>query len=449
MTKKKWALLILFAIAIFGYIKFFYKTYNETNIAQSADCIIALDVKKITNTIIWNTITTPSQWKTGNIFSPGSSDEVNWKDMVKIPDYIFTFHVRNQPANTWHTVLQVKDENDFTKGLQHYNFKKLNNNEYFCEKFGILIFKDDDKILVTNASVENHKYLLDVAHELFTKKTYIAKETIKKIIAAKSHMAVHIKKNSFLQEDAIITGNFDKNKIEINGTIKPHKQYSFPENYFSYPDSSLCSIGFTQPSRGVYLLLEENSKNKISKALDMNIDSLFLENNKSYSVDLAAIESRADSAITYAYDDDFNKVEKVVVNNIDEPVFNFIISGSNADNIYTYFNRTGKLEKTNKGELFTGMPLVKSYCSITNKNELQITSDNYQFLASGKNINCMLCMNLFFTKIPSPLLKYLPDSLIKTIKNLSSLQIFGKKEKDQILVNCKLNKKKNDLPLIY
>ena len=63
MNKKRWALLVLAAILIFGYYKLFYKTYSEKAVAQNADCVVAIDVKRITNTLMWHFITTPSQWK--------------------------------------------------------------------------------------------------------------------------------------------------------------------------------------------------------------------------------------------------------------------------------------------------------------------------------------------------------------------------------------------------
>ena len=85
MSKKKWALVLLAGLLVFGYIKLFYKTYSETSIAKSADCIVVVDVKRIINTVIWNYITTPSQWKIGKLFSK-KSDEISLKDMFVLPD---------------------------------------------------------------------------------------------------------------------------------------------------------------------------------------------------------------------------------------------------------------------------------------------------------------------------------------------------------------------------
>jgi hypothetical protein len=446
MNKKKWALLVLCVLLVFGYIKLFYKTYSETAVAKSADCIITLDVKRITNTIIWNFITTPSQWKTPSISKSGKG-EVSWKDMVEVPDYVFAFHIKNQPANAWYTVLQVKNENDFAKGLTRYHFEKRNTDEYVSKETGVHILKKDKKILVVNAAVEDN-YTLQVADELFNKKSYASKETLAKVIAAKSHLAIHIAPNNFLQQDGMVTANFDKQKIEISSTLMPHTKYGFAENDFSYSESSLFSLGFTQPSPAVYALLNDSSKNNISKVLSINIDSLFLQSNKYYSLNVAAIQHRVDSAITYEYDDNFNKVEKAVVNNVEEPAFNFTIAGDCVANIYNHCLQNGKIEQTVTGNLFTPMPFVKSYCNIKSEKELSITAANYQPLTPNKNNNCILFLNMLFSKIPASLLKYLPGDVQNAIANMEYLQLSAKKNNTRLVIQCNLYKKNNDLPII-
>jgi hypothetical protein len=446
MNKKKWALLVLLGLLVFGYIKLFYKTYSETVVAKSADCIIALDVKRIANTVIWNFITTPRLWKVPSVSKSGKA-EVSWKDMVEVPDYVFAFHIKNQPANSWYAVLQIKDENDFAKGLIRYQFEKTNTDEYVSKETGIRIFKKENKVLVSGTTAENND-AAQVADELFNKKSYASKEIFAKVIDAKSHLAIHIAPNSFLQQDGMVTANFDKQKIEISSTLIPNTQYSFAENNFSFSDSSLLALGFTQPSPAVYALLNDSSKNKISKALSINIDSLFLQSNKYYCLNLLGIKPRVDSAITYTYDDDFNKVEKVVVNNVEEPAFNFTIAGDSVVNIYNHWKRNGTVNQTDTGELFTAIPFVKSYCYLKNKNELNITAANYQPVANNTNNNCIFFLNMLFSKIPPSLLKYLPGNVQNAIANIESLQIMAQKNNNQVNLHCNFYKKKNDLPII-
>jgi hypothetical protein len=446
MSKKKWALLILVALLVFGYIKLFYKTYSNNAVAKSADCIVAVDVKRIINTLIWNYATTPSQWKTGKLFSKKTDDgKVSVRDMFVLPDFVFAFHVKNQPANIWYTLLSIKNKADFEKGLLQFQFEKLNDHEYLNKTYSIRFYVDGSKVLVTNAAIADATYITEVAGELFTQKAYISKDVLLKAVKAKSHVAVYIGPNNFLQTAAVIAANFDKQKIEISGTITPATQYNFTESDFKYNSVSSCNAGFTQPSPNVYALL---NKEKISATLNVNADSIFLQSNKSYSLDLAAIVQRADSAISYTYDDEFNKIEKVVVNNIQEPAFNFLISGDDPSAIYNYLQRSNKIEKTAAGYLFTPMPLVKSYCSIKNEKQFTITAANYSAVTTDKSINAIFFLNLALTKIPANLQKYLPDDIIKAISNIATIKLSAIKNNEQILISAVFEKMKNDLPVI-
>ena len=300
-------------------------------------------------------------------------------------------------------------------------------------------------LVITAADTE---YLVSVANELFVQKSYTSKASISKAVNAKSHLAVYIAANNFLQTEAVITANFDKNKIEVAGLITPGKEYDFAENNFRYSSASLCALGFTQPSPALYSLLNNSSKEKISRALNVNIDSVFKQSNKNYSLDLAAVVQRTDSAISYTFDDEFNKVEKVVVNNIQEPTFNFMITGDSTSSIYNYLQSSNKLEKTAAGYLFTSMPLVKSYCSIKNENQLAITAANYAAPAADKSVTGILFLNLALTKIPASLWKYLPDAVMQTLKNVAVVKISATKNNEQVQLSAVIDKMENDLPLI-
>jgi hypothetical protein len=195
MTKKKWALLILCILLLAGYYKLFYKTYSETVVPKSADCIIALDIKRVINTAIWNVMTTPSQWKKITVFSSGK-EEISWDDMIKVPDYVFAFHPAGHPVNAWYTVLEIKDMDDFAKGLQQYHFEKTDD-LYFSKQLGMAFLQSADKLLVGNLAVEDKKYIREAASELFVKKQYSTKDLLRKNVDASSHLAVQFVKNKY------------------------------------------------------------------------------------------------------------------------------------------------------------------------------------------------------------------------------------------------------------
>ncbi len=446
MNKKKWALAILLVLAIFGWYKLFYKTYNINAVAQNADAIIAVDVKRITNTLIWQFITTPSQWK----ISSGSSKKdttISWKDIIELPDYIFAFHLKNQPNNIWHTKFNLKEGVKIDRALDGYNFKSIGENKYFNDQMGVLVFYASKEILVSSMSLSDTAFVQQAIDELFTQKKFIAKETLNKLIDAKSHLAALVTANNFLQENAIVKANFNKEKISINSTFTPQVKYAFTESDFSFSNNSLLALHFTQPTPEMYNLLDVATKQKIAKVLNFNTDSLFVASNKKYELHINNFVNRVDSAITYTYDDEFNKIEKVVVNNVQEPMYNFTINGDSVNKIFNYWQQAKLIEKTAAGNLFTTIPFVKSYCTTTN-NQLIIKPINYTALQTNNNFKGIFYLQLLLSKIPENLVNYLPNNISKVMSNLNDVKISAQQKNKQIEINCVVNKKKNNLPIL-
>lgn len=447
MNKKKWAFILLCSLLLFGYYKLFYKTWSNTGVSKNADYVVAIDVKRVTNTLIWNFITTPSQWKTGSIFS-SDKGKVSWDDMIKLPDYVFIFHVANQPANAWYTVAEINDRKDFEMGLQQFHFEKRGDDEYFSATTGLEFILHGEQLLLGNGSLENKQFIRQVAREVFEKKEYAADATLQKNVDAASHFSLLLPPNELLEQAAVLTANFSKTGVMIDALLSPKKQYISREDNFSYSDSSLCILAFTQPSPELYALLPDTARVNLSRALNVNIDSLLLPGNNNYQLDIAAIIPRVDSAVSYTYDDNFNAVEKVVVNNVEEPAFNFLTRGKDAANVYGYWSRSGKLEKTPGGEWFTPLPFVKSYCSQKTADLLELTSNNYTAIAPASKVNGIFLLQVLLTKIPASLLKYFPAELTKAIRNLESLQVILQKENGQVALHARFNKKPNNLPVI-
>lgn len=459
MNKKRWALVMVVILLMVGYYTLFYKTWNNEGVTKNADCIIALDVKKITNTIIWNFITSPSQWKGGNIFS-SEEGKMSWDDMVKIPDYVFMFHKAGQPGNAFYTVLEIDDKEDFEKGLQEHHFEKTASGVFASKEIGIEFIQSGNRLLLGNAAVEDKKYIQQVADELFNKKQYIAADSLKEYANGNNHLTAKlpISPNDFLHDDYFfVTGNFDKDRINFSTSFRPIFGINLTANTFKYSDTSLCSFAFTHPWPNVKKALPDSSWAAISKAVNFNIDSLLLQSNQYYQLDIAGIYPRVDSAISYSYDDNFNPVENVVVNTVEEPAFNFTVHGDSVSKIYNYWNNTGKLEKTGDSSLFTPVPFVKSYCSIKNERELVIASNNYKVTNANRAIECVLFFRLLLSKIPVSLQKYLPQDIVKGLKNIESAQIKIAYDKKEIpnskplaigpTLDIIFTKKKNDLPL--
>jgi hypothetical protein len=446
MSKKRWALLFLIVLLVFGWYKLFYKTYSVKYIPANTDAIIAIDKKRIINTVLWQLITTPSQWK----FSSGSSKKdstISWRKVIELPDYITVFHISNQPNNAWHTCLPIINHVKITYFLQQQGFKNVSGNEFYNEEKNLFVTQKEGMLIISTIKAADTALQANVITCLFDTKKTITQAQFKKLVAAKSHVAALFFQNNFFQEYAIVKTNFDKQKIEILSTLLPKSQFNFTESNFSFSNNSLFNLQLSQPNEAVYNLLDNNTKEKISKALNFNADSFFLPSNKTYQLQIPQFINRVDSAISYTYDDEFNKIEKVVVNNVQEPVYNFTVTGDSVKNIFTNWQKNKLLETTPQGNLFTSIPFVKSYATVS-RNQLIVEPSNYKASSKNTNFKGIAYMQLNIADVPANLLNYLPDDVRKGIANLQGLVITAMQKEKAVEVKVVVSKKKNRLPII-
>jgi hypothetical protein len=438
MRKWKWLLIITGVLVLTGWYFLFYKTASERNIPANADVVMAIDVKKNTRTLLYYYITNPSQWSLGSVFSKQKDSLPDWKDAVKIPDYIFIFHVKEQPLSALYCRLALKSESAFKKLMALFNFKEtVNENRqtaYYNEQLQVGIIKKDDQLLLGTIAV-NDKLLMDaVAYELFNKNKFIADNLLKDILAHSNHFTVWFNKNSFLEDAFILNGNLKNGQLNTTGLMQPSKKLPLNEASFEVPDSSLLNIGFTQPLPEVYNLLPAVFKTSISTAVNFNIDSLFIPQNKKYQLDITGIISKTDSAVSYSYDDDFNKIEKVVVNTIQEPVLTCTVFGEAPAQIFNYWKRNKNIEPGNAGYLFTPIPFAKTYAAVLTDTLLLSTAD-YNKINHCHPVTCIINLSIWPSKLPLNAGNYLPDIYLPFIKTISSVNVTASKEKGFVKID--------------
>jgi hypothetical protein len=439
MKKRYWFLLVCLGLCIFIYFKLFYTKMNTSAVPNTADMVLSIDVKKITRTIIWHYITNPSKWKISS--STDTSDRVSIQDMVEIPDYILPFHIKNERANAWYCLLQIKDSAVFEKGVRQFGFDKINIDEYTNPMMNVGFVRKGNEVLISSYASDSSNNLKNVAEKFFGKQNFIDPKKLALLEAAKSHASLFIAANYFLQEDAIVKANISNEEVKIDGSFIPKKDYTFNETTYSLSSNALLSLCFTQPTENILNLWKANDKANVSTFIGVNVDTLLSPYNKFYQLDFANIKPRIDSAITYTYDDDFNKVEKVVVNKVEEPSFSFKITGDSVQHIFDSWVVSNTISVSDTGAFFRPMPFVKSYCSLPSTNELIIASKNYVTEKSDANINAILYMQLLFTKIPDAYLKYLPFTVSNVIQKVEKARVTVTKNNNELQLAATFDKR--------
>ena len=174
--KKALFFTVIILLIALAYWKFYYKTFSERLVSANADMVLAIDVKRIANTIIWDYVTTPSKWK--NI-SFKRSKETSWKDAIDIPDYFFIFTVSGQSRKSLFCVLRVRSDAALQVMLRKYGFVKGeaagNLREFHSNSLQLSIIRKDDKLLISNGSGIDGE-MRSVAERLFNKNEHLQRE---------------------------------------------------------------------------------------------------------------------------------------------------------------------------------------------------------------------------------------------------------------------------------
>jgi hypothetical protein len=430
MRKKTWLLLILVAAFLLGYYKLFYSSMPTNVVPNNTDIIFSIDVKKNIRTAIWHYLKNPSKWSISS--SKDTTDKVSIKDMFTLPDFALAFHVKNEPLKNWYSILSINEEEVFYKGLKQFGFEKFKQNVYINTNLHIALQINQDKVLVGTNIDDSCTALNNVAQNLFTEKSFLNTTTLNKIKQANNHATLFMAANNFLQEEAIIKLNYTETNLNITGDLLPNKVFKFYENNFKFNNKSLLSMGFTQPCDTLLNMISVTDKEKFIQKVGINVDSLFTKSNKYYQLDFQNIVARKDSAISYTFDDDFNKVEQVVVNNVEEPSFRFMVNGDSVNNIFSHWAKSKLVTISDTGNLFTAMPFVKSYCTLPKANELYITSKNFSNTNTSKSIDAVFFWEIFFNAIPESTKKYFPNQLLDVANRLESMELSVKKNNDKL-----------------
>ena len=449
MHRVRWLMIIIVSTAITGWYFLFYKTYSRQQLPASADMVLAIDVKKNTNNILLWYLQHPSKW--GMVFSKNKGMQGLVKNALNIQDYLYFFHSAGQPATNIYCLLSVKEETAFKQLLTNLDFKEQGNSTggkvYFSEKTGIGIIKKNKQVLVGNIDLKDLPMLHSVAAEVFIQQQFMANDLLKKITAPANDFTFYIKKAIILKEDALLNGHLQNGQLVIEGNIKPAAGFELTEAPFEVPDSSLLTFAFTQPAPKTYALLTDSFKTKLSRIVNFSIDSLFSTTHKQYLLDMASVKSRTDSALSYSFDDNFNKVEKLVVNQVQEPSFNVTVAGGEPQKLYNYWKQHRLIEENSSGNLFTPFPFVKTYAYVTT-DSLLLTSNNYQAAKNTRQVTCIGNLCIRTDLLPGNAAALLPYFMVPVIQKIRFVNIIAIKENNGVQLKVTVLTNSPTLPFL-
>ncbi len=444
--KKIFLLLVLASIGGVIYFVFFHKTYEKDVVPQTADGIIILDVKDIMKSVIWQKVNGSDNWDL-----KGDSKQLTGFDKaVKLPDYLFIFHVKGQPANAWYTILEISSEKKWDVILHENHFAQSGNIFSFMDA-GIDILRNDNKILVGFTSANSRVMIQKVANEMFQKKAFASIAQLEQLVAQKSHAIIWIDKNEMLEKEALFVGNLGKDQLEIKGTFQPIGWKDAVGTRFDSMPNSVLTLGVSELGNRINQWLPISAKESIHKHLNVQIDSFKGLDKANMFVDFVNITADKDTAMTTTFDDNFNEVKKETVQDVNAPNFRFRFAPLPYDQSVTYLKSKGLLIEEKKKMLFVSMPLVKTWATPDAAGNLNLASANYVFqkikdsLPSAKTEAQNTIAHFYLQPyLLNPIVKpLLPIWMSQNMQAIQYIKINLVKEQNGLLFTLQLAKRKN------
>ena len=394
----------------------YHKNYDGKCVPKNADGIVMVDVKNIRNYFIFSYLKNPNQWQLG---TTGINNKFYFSNFgIEMPDYLAFFHIENQPLNEWFAVAKIENETDFEKSILafHFNKKKLNNSftGYYSKALGLFVIRYSDKILCCTTDPKQQQTVIQVAEDLFVRHHFLDAKKIEKAIHTPNAITVWIKKNSLLEEDAILNFNLKDQEILAEGQLKWKPKFRKTTSFAQNPNA-LLSLGFDfEMIRGQNSLKHHSAQ--INKIIGFDLDSILIHNPTKTELVLNEMVEKKDSAISYDYDDDFNPIKKVVVHTSCEPSFCFSMQTENSKRIYSYLKAQKAIDNN---QIFVNFPLAQTKTAVIN-NTLVLEANLPKQLTLQPSANKTAYLQVHFNKLKPQDWRF----IITKNKNLQFLKPF-------------------------
>ena len=403
MKKRTIFFLLILIVGITFFFLWFHKDKELKSIPKNADAVVLIDVKELKQQYFLTFLKNPFIWF-------GDSKIASKNNGLVIPDYIQIFHLKDSNFAEWYSFFEIKDKNSLIEFLIKKGFKISKNNIYTKDSFSI--------------KIEAFKCVVGFSNPNFETK-------VQQILNSK---------NKLLNADQLINNSVASVSYFTKSKIHKFAIYLNEDN-IEIKTKSVQDVFSSQISdldrQTQFLKMKLDSKNAkiVSNLFNDNLrDSIDINSVSAIS----ELESVNDKIVSYAYDDDFNEVEKVSYQKLVQPSYKINVQSPETEKVWSYFQDKKWINADNQ---FTAIPFQPNLIE-QKGNEIIIKS-----LRKPIESNQNLSGNYFFLKnsqLFETLLGTISKSGSKTISDLDYV-FYGNKENYYYL---KLKFKKEKLPIL-
>ncbi|MBT2564510.1 hypothetical protein J7E50_06395 [Pedobacter sp. ISL-68] len=433
------AIVILLLIFFAGVLKYRKYQAGQTLIPQNATGIIKINVDELYQTIALNMLGNPGYYFKSDVKKANAIKIDKYATGLSVPASIYFYTLAGQPLGTVFSRLELKNSADFenfAKNVLHLQIiKKAKGISMAKSRLGnfVLCYNNKAVAMVITPQIKGFDTILtNILNQ--KKMVRVAESPFKEVLDQKQHVVfANTKNNGWID---FKSGSVNFSNVFLAKDILPATQsvhHQFNQN---------STVSF-------WLNANLNPGNhKVYKFKNFNLeqDSLIKYYNGKLDFEWTNSITQTDSIITYEYNDDFEKVEKISLQkrNIPSISVNF---GSKGNGLKNYLAKQGLINLDSNVVNKNAFPLYKVFVSSNQENLNFSTVKNQNTLTSNVTSTDFLYLNVDLMKLAQRLETPFVTSYFKTLKNL---EVKGKfLDSKKVKIDGKLELKNRDINSLY
>ncbi len=414
MKSKFWNKFLIFllflgmlVLTIWLYIR--YKPVVANPIPQDADAIVCIDVANLRNELV-------KEYFSGEELNAESFFDIR-KIGLKIPNYVIGFTCLSSSPETIFISFDISDSvvfNSWTDSLVNensYSVETINSDTYIkspSNRFVICANENKTMALFSMGLNLDLANIIKVSRDIFENKNLMTSESpmLKTIRENKEIGFIWIDKGKRTAKESMLFFDFEKGKLSLDGNIFLNEEYQFEEmnNTVISQREQQAYFYFNGGSSKYYTeLCNKVDRKQFEKLTNFSVDSLLYYADNSINFSFYDTETLADTSVTYEYDDDFNKVEKIKINKSIHPVFDLTIP-EKKEGLFRYLKNDSSIKQMGYRHVFTPYPFTTVYAY--NDNGLVLSTAHLTQFIETKFPN-FLELRVNFSEIDSVFLEKL------------------------------------------
>lgn len=356
--RKKWGyIFIVFVIVI---VVLYVGRYKQTQVFENrvpanVSKVVNVNLRQIENHLLFDLLSNPITYlkprkRKDSIKKPSTSLTKG----LSIPRNILFYTNSDELKNNWFSsIVEVNDKEKLSRFLLNEKFAKItDNNTVFYNKANLVLAIRNEELIIA-LKVNKTADIRLLLNSLFDVKDYLSERStiLNKLIRSKSDIG-------FSSSDDSLEANFNKGVFELQGIISSDL-FITNSNQKSNEKGVVAISGRINKNNTYFREFLSDKKVKINEITHLSLDSIVNKWNGKFNMNIASVEHKIDTIVSYEYDDDFNKVEIKSTQEKRIPTLGLLLGQEDISSLSDYFYSKNAIQIIKGDTLFTAVPIYK------------------------------------------------------------------------------------------